>query len=105
MPHKFAPQQHIDAHGHLKTAVGEVEAGEDMFWITAFVWQNQPGRYAAAWGDAKWAGGKANHWDCKTKMAPGSQPFTQGKARAWALARVSNGGGQFFGWGHEVDLV
>jgi hypothetical protein len=105
MAHKFDPQQKIDAQGHLAKATGEVEVDQEMFWIAAFVFQNAPGHYAAAWGDTGWGGGKAKQWVCDTTMAPGSQPFQKGKARAWALARVSDEGGKFFGWGHEVDLV
>jgi hypothetical protein len=105
MAHRFDPKQKIDPQGHLAEATGPVQDGEEMFWIAAFVFQNSPGHYAAAWGDTEWAGGKANKWDCPTTMAPGSQPFTKGKARAWALARVSDGGGEFFRWGDEVDLI
>jgi hypothetical protein len=105
MAHRFDPDQTINAQGHLAKATGEVEDGEDMFWIVAFVFQNQAGHVAAAWGETEWAGGKAKKWDCHTTMAPGSQPFTQGTAHAWALARVSDGGGEFYGWGHPVNLV
>jgi hypothetical protein len=105
MAHKFDPQQKINAQGRLAKAKGEIEVGENMFWIAAFVFQNSPGHYAAAWGDTTWGAGKATKWSCPTQMAPGSDPFKKGKARAWALARVSDGGGRFFGWGHEVDLV
>jgi hypothetical protein len=105
MPHRFDQTQHIDPQGRLTRATGEVNGGEQMFWIAAFIFQNDGGHHAAAWGDKQWGGGKADHWACQTTMAPGSQLFKEGKARAWGLARVSDGGGAFFGWGHEVDLV
>jgi hypothetical protein len=103
--HKFDDPQKIDPQGRLAKATGEIDAGKEMFWIAAFVFQNRPGHFAAAWGDTGWPGGKATKWDCPTKMAPGSQPFRKGKARCWALARVSDGGGRFHRWGHEIDLV
>ena len=37
-------------------------------------------------------------------MAPDSKPFKTGPARAWALARVTDGGGESFGWGHAITL-
>jgi hypothetical protein len=104
MAHKFDEKQKINAQGRLTRARGEIDTGKDMFWIAAFVFQNSAGHYAAAWGDTGWANGKSTKWSCPTTMAPGSQPFKKGKARAWALARVSDGGGKFYGWGHEVDL-
>ena len=104
MAHKFDQKQKIDPNGRMHKARGEIDTGKSMFWISAFVFQNSPGHYAAAWGDTEWAGGKATKWSCPTKMAPGSEPFKKGKARAWALARVSDKGGEFFGWGHEVEL-
>jgi hypothetical protein len=105
MPHKFDKKQKIDSQGQLAEARGDVDDGKDMFWIAAFVFQSSPGHHAAAWGRTEWTGGKAKKWECKTTMAPGSEPFQKGTARAWALARVSDGGGTFHGWGHDVDLI
>ena len=105
MAHRFDPKQKIDAQGNLRRATGLVDPPiEKMFWIAAFVYQNEPGHYAAASGTAKWKDGESPKWECKTEMAPGSKPFKKGKARAWALARVTDEGGKFFGWGHEIDL-
>jgi hypothetical protein len=105
MPHRFDSPLKIDAHGRLARATGPVNDNEEMFWIAAFVYQNIDGHYAAAWGDTGWPRGKAEKWACQTKMAPGSQPFRKGKAQAWALARVSDGGGEFHPWRDEIDLV
>jgi hypothetical protein len=106
MAHRFHENQHIHA-GSLPTATGEVQAGEEMFWITAFVYQNWPGHYAAASGTNQFAPGATLEWDCAMQMAPGSKKFKHGKARAWALALVTDGPAnrKFYGWGHDVDLV
>ena len=106
MAHKFDDPQKVNANGRLSKATGEVDGGKQMFWISAVVYQNHAGHVAAAWGETKWGGGKALKWSCPTKMAPGSQPFEKGKkAKCWALARVSDGGGKFYAWGHDVDIV
>jgi hypothetical protein len=107
MAHNFDDKQQIDSQGSLSCATGPVDPpAEKMFWIAAFVYQNQPaGHYAAAWGEKQFsAGGVKDRWTCPTKMAPGSEPFDTGTARAWALARVTDGGGKFFAWGDEVTL-
>jgi hypothetical protein len=106
MAHRFNDNQHIHA-GSLPKAEGEVQAGEKMFWIEAFVYQNWPGHYAAALGTNKWAVGAELAWDCQMNLHPDSKKFKKGKARAWALALVSDGPGKrkFYGWGHDVDLV
>jgi hypothetical protein len=104
MPHNFDKKQKIDSQGSLAQATGEVENDEKMFWIAAFVYQNEPGHYAAAAGEDEWPNGVDKKWTCPTKMVPGSMPFKKGQARAWALARVTDGGGKFFSWPDTVEL-
>lgn len=104
MPHNFDEKQKIDSHGSLAQATGPVESGEEIFWIAAFVYQNEPGHYAAASGEQQWPNGVDKKWDCPTKMSPGSMPFKKGPARAWALARVTDQGGMFFAWRDDVTL-
>jgi hypothetical protein len=105
MPHKFDHDQHIDAQGRLAHATGPVKKNEKIFWISAFVYQNGSGHYAAAKGAKKWPNGRAPEWSCATKMAPGSKPFNKGTAKAWALALVSDGPGKkFHGWSDDVEL-
>ena len=106
MAHKFHDNQQIQPPGTLPYATGEVEAGEKMFWIAAFVYQSWAGHYAAASGTNQWGAGVALNWNCPTQMAPGSQNFKVGTARAWALALVSEGPRKkYYGWGHAVELV
>jgi hypothetical protein len=104
MPHNFDDKQKIDSHGSVAHATGEVDAGEKMFWIAAFLYQNGPGHYAAAAGEREWLNGVDKKWTCPTNMAPGSRPFKKGLAHAWALARVRDGGEQFFAWRDDVEL-
>jgi hypothetical protein len=105
MPHRFDATQQIDGQGRLHQARGPVKTNEEMFWILALIWQNRgPGDYAAAWGIGEWPNGRAPKWHCPTTMV-GSDTFVPGPARAWALARVSDGGGTFFPWGDNVTLV
>jgi hypothetical protein len=106
MPHRFNDNQHIHA-GDLPEAKGEVQAGEKMFWIEAFVYQNWAGHYAAAVGEDSFPAGVEIEWKCQMTMHADGKKFKKGKARAWALALVSDGPGKrkFYGWGHEVDLV
>jgi hypothetical protein len=105
MAHRFDPQQQIDGQGRLHQARGPVDTGQNMFWILALIWQNRGGgNYAAAWGTGNWQNGTAPKWHCQTTMV-GSNRFVKGPARAWALARVTDGGGMFFPWGDNVTLV
>ena len=104
MAHRFDPNQQIDGQGRLVQARGPVNTGEQMFWILALIWQNVGGNYAAAWGTGDWPNGKAPKWHCQTTMV-GSNTFVPGPARAWALALVTDGGGQFYPWGDNVTLV
>jgi hypothetical protein len=106
MAHKFEDKQKVDSQGFMTRAKGDVEDGKDMFWISAVIYQNEPGHYAAAEGTFPFpGGGVAKKWECPMTMAPGSKPFKKNKpAKAWALARVSNNGGEFYAWGHPVDL-
>jgi len=106
MPHRFDPHQHIDPQGRLAHVKGPVKKNERIFWISACVYQDGPGHYAAAAGRKRWPNGRAPEWSCPTQMAPGSMPFNKGKARAWALALVTDGADRkYYGWGHEVDLT
>jgi hypothetical protein len=106
MAHNFDNKQKIDNQGNLGLATGPVDPDtERMFWIAAFVYQNEPpGHYAAAWGRNEWEGGKDKKWDCPMEMAPGSQTFNKGAAEAWALACVTDQGGMFFAWHDDVTL-
>lgn len=106
VPHNFDEKQQIDSQGVLSCATGPVEADERMFWVAAFVYQNEPaGHYAAAWGMKQFsAGGVRDRWTCPMKMAPGSEPFDTGEAYAWAIARVTDQGGMFYPWRDEVTL-
>jgi hypothetical protein len=106
MPHNFDEELKLDKNGFLERATGPVDPpNETMFWIAAFVYQNEPpGHYAAAWGTDEWPNGVQGQWECQTDMAPDSQPFNEGEAYAWALARVTDGGGKFFAWGDKVTL-
>ena len=103
--HKFDPVQKVDSKGALKRATGPVKQNEKIFWIAAFVYQNDPGHYAAAAGRKQWPNGKAPHWACPTKMAPGSKDFNHGPAKAWALALVTDGSGKkFHAWSDNVHI-
>jgi hypothetical protein len=105
MAHRFEDKQKVDSQGFMTRAKGDVEDGKDMFWIAAFVYQNEPGHFAAAEGTFEFpSGGVDKKWECPMTMAPGSKPFKKTTARAWALARVSNNGGAYYGWGHNVDI-
>jgi len=106
MAHRFDDKQKIDQQWNLAQATGPVETDEKMFWISAVVYQNGPeqGHYAAAWGETEWPTGVDKKWDCPMEMAQGSKPFKKGPAKAWALARVTDGGGKFFAWPHPVEL-
>jgi hypothetical protein len=105
MAHKFYKKQHINSKGFLTRATGPVSRNQRMFWISAFVYQNGPGHYAAAAGTKKWSNGKAPKWECPTEMVPGSQPFNKGPAKAWALALVTDRAGRkYYGWADDVDL-
>lgn len=106
MAHNFDDKQQIDSQGSLTCATGPVADGEKMFWIAAFVYQNEPaGHYAAAWGVKEFsASGVEGKWTCSMEMAPGSEPFNKGSADAWALARVTDQGGMFYPWHDDVTL-
>ena len=55
MAHRFDPKQKIDAQGHLRRATGPIEpASEKMFWIAAFVYQNEPGTLRRRLGHGQW---------------------------------------------------
>jgi hypothetical protein len=106
MAHNFDEKLQIDSQGMLSCATGPVDGNEKMFWIVAFVYQNDPaGHFACAWGVKQFsAGGVKDRWTCPMKMAPGSEAFDTGHAEAWALARVTDQGGMFYPWGDRVTL-
>jgi hypothetical protein len=106
MAHRFKDKQKVDSQGYMTHAKGDVETGQDMFWISAVVYQNEPGHFAAAEGTFPFPGsGAQQEWECPMTMAPGSKPFNKNKAaKAWALARVSDEGGKFYAWGHDVTI-
>ena len=86
-------KQKIDPQGHLRAQRAQSSTPRKDVLDSGLRLQSEPGRYAAAWGTAKWNHGESSKWECPMEMAQGSKPFKTGPAKAWALARVTEKAG------------
>ena len=107
MPHNFNNTLTLDAQG-APEAAGPVASGEEIIWIAVWIYQNIGGNSAGATGGAGWYGSpKSGTWDTTTSLVTGSAPFvTDKKARAMALALVTDGTEtEFYWWAEKVRIV